>query len=73
MDAGSHKRILREANIKCTIEKEGDEFIAQFPDMTNIVTSGFSQEEALVGCLRLIYLRAIAYLNLFAKRGIRLP
>jgi antitoxin HicB len=42
----------------CTIEKEGDEYIAQFPDMTNIVTCGFSQDEALAmakealdGCL----------------------
>jgi antitoxin HicB len=42
----------------CTIEKEGDEFIAQFPDMTNIVTSGLSRDEALAmakealdGCL----------------------
>jgi antitoxin HicB len=42
----------------CTIEKEGDEYIAQFPDMTNIVTCGFSKEEALAmakealdGCL----------------------
>jgi antitoxin HicB len=42
----------------CTIEKEGDEYIAQFPDMTNIVTCGFSHEEALAmakealdGCL----------------------
>ncbi|GMO52365.1 MAG: hypothetical protein Pg6C_17940 [Treponemataceae bacterium] len=32
----------------CTIEKEGGEFIAQFPDMPNIVTCGFSHEEALV-------------------------
>jgi antitoxin HicB len=31
----------------CTIEKEGNEFIAQFPDMTNIVTCGFSHDEAL--------------------------
>jgi antitoxin HicB len=31
----------------CTIEKEGDEYIAQFPDMPNIVTCGFSHEEAL--------------------------
>jgi antitoxin HicB len=31
----------------CTIEKEGDMFIAQFPDMTNVVTGGFSHEEAL--------------------------
>ena len=42
----------------CTIEKEGDEYIAQFPDMTNIVTCGFSKDEtlamakeALDGCL----------------------
>ena len=42
----------------CTIKKEGDEFIAQFPDMTNIVTCGFTHEEALAmakealeGCL----------------------
>ena len=42
----------------CAIEKEGDEYIAQFPDMTNIVTCGFSPEEALAmakealdGCL----------------------
>ncbi|MFP3088933.1 type II toxin-antitoxin system HicB family antitoxin [Treponema sp. TIM-1] len=42
----------------CTIEKDGDEYIAQFPDMTNIVTCGFSHEEALAmakealdGCL----------------------
>jgi antitoxin HicB len=31
----------------CTIEKEGKEFIAQFPDMTNIITCGFSHDEAL--------------------------
>ena len=42
----------------CTIEKEGDEYIAQFPDMPNIVTCGFTTEEALAmakealdGCL----------------------
>ena len=42
----------------CTIEKEGNEYIAQFPDMTNIVTCGFSKDEALAmakealdGCL----------------------
>jgi antitoxin HicB len=40
------------------IEKEGDEYIAQFPDMPNIVTCGFTQEEAIAmakealdGCL----------------------
>jgi antitoxin HicB len=32
----------------CTVEKEGNEYIAQFPDMTNIVTCGFTHEEALV-------------------------
>jgi len=31
----------------CIIEKEGQEYIAQFPDMPNIVTCGFSYEEAL--------------------------
>jgi antitoxin HicB len=42
----------------CTIEKEGNEFIAQFPDMPNVITCGFTQEEALAmakealeGCL----------------------
>jgi antitoxin HicB len=42
----------------CTIKKEGDEYIAQFPDMTNVVTCGFTHEEALAmakealeGCL----------------------
>jgi antitoxin HicB len=42
----------------CVIEKEGDEYIAQFPDMPNIITCGFSREEALAmakealdGCL----------------------
>jgi antitoxin HicB len=42
----------------CTIEKKGDEYIAQFPDMTNVVTCGFTHEEALAmakealeGCL----------------------
>jgi antitoxin HicB len=42
----------------CTIEKEGKEYIAQFPDMPNVVTCGFTHEEALAmakealdGCL----------------------
>jgi antitoxin HicB len=42
----------------CTVEKEGDEYIAQFPDMPNVVTCGFTHEEALAmakealeGCL----------------------
>ena len=42
----------------CTIEKEGNEYIAQFPDMPNIATCGFTHEhalemakEALEGCL----------------------
>ena len=42
----------------CTISKEGNEYIAQFPDMPNVVTCGFTHEEALVmakealdGCL----------------------
>ena len=42
----------------CTIKKKGAVFIAQFPDMPNIVTCGFTHEEALAmakdaldGCL----------------------
>ena len=42
----------------CTIKKDGDMLIAQFPDMPNIQTFGYSQEEALAmakealeGCL----------------------
>jgi len=42
----------------CIIEKEGNEYIAEFPDMPNIVTCGFSKDEALAmakealdGCL----------------------
>jgi antitoxin HicB len=31
----------------CVIEQEGEEYIAQFPDMPNIVTCGFSRAEAL--------------------------
>ena len=43
---------------RCVIEKEGNEYIAQFPDMPNVVTCGFTHEEALAmakealeGCL----------------------
>ncbi|MCL2103404.1 MAG: type II toxin-antitoxin system HicB family antitoxin [Syntrophorhabdaceae bacterium] len=32
---------------RCTIEKEGNEYIAEFPDMPNIITCGFTHEEAL--------------------------
>ena len=42
----------------CNIEKEGNEYIAQFPDMPNVVTCGFTHDEALAmakealdGCL----------------------
>ena len=42
----------------CTLKKQGDMLIAQFPDMPNIQTYGYSQEEALAmakealdGCL----------------------
>ena len=31
----------------CTVKKKGEEYIAQFPDMPNIVTCGFTLEEAL--------------------------
>jgi antitoxin HicB len=32
---------------RCTVEQQGDVHIVQFPDMPNIMTCGFSQEEAL--------------------------
>jgi antitoxin HicB len=32
---------------RCVIEQEGAEYVAQFPDMPNVVTCGFSLEEAL--------------------------
>ncbi|MCL1910623.1 MAG: type II toxin-antitoxin system HicB family antitoxin [Leptospirales bacterium] len=42
----------------CTVTKEGDEYIAQFPDMQNVATCGFTHDhalemakEALEGCL----------------------
>ena len=42
----------------CTIVKKENEYIAQFPDMPNVVTCGFTHEEALAmakealeGCL----------------------
>ena len=31
----------------CTIEKKGNMFIVQFPDMPNIQTFGYTKEEAL--------------------------
>ena len=31
----------------CIVEKEGNEYIASFPDLPNVVTCGFSREEAL--------------------------
>jgi antitoxin HicB len=31
----------------CTIEQDGDEYIAQFPDMPNIQTFGYTFDEAL--------------------------
>jgi antitoxin HicB len=42
----------------CDIKKEGDVYIAQFPDMPNVATCGFTHDEALAmakdaldGCL----------------------
>jgi len=32
----------------CTIEKEGNMYIAQFPDMPNVMTCGFTHDEALI-------------------------
>ncbi|MCL2721260.1 MAG: type II toxin-antitoxin system HicB family antitoxin [Treponema sp.] len=34
-------------NYNCIIEKEGNEYIVNFPDIPNITTCGFSHEEAL--------------------------
>ena len=31
----------------CTVKKHGEEYIAQFPDMPNVVTCGFTHEHAL--------------------------
>jgi len=52
---------------RCTIEKEGDLYVVQFPDMENIATCGFSQEhalemakEALDGCLECDLSRGMA-------------
>ncbi|MDR2965211.1 MAG: type II toxin-antitoxin system HicB family antitoxin [Treponema sp.] len=43
---------------RCNIEKDGDKFVVDFPDMPNVLTFGFSHEhalemakEALEGCL----------------------
>jgi len=32
---------------RCTIERDGDMFWAQFPDMPNVLTCGFTHEHAL--------------------------
>jgi len=32
---------------RCTVEKEGSEYVAQFPDMPNVVTCGFTHDEAI--------------------------
>jgi predicted RNase H-like HicB family nuclease len=62
----------------CTIGKEGDEYIAQFPDMTNIVTCGFSREEALAmmkealdGCLEADISAGCLFPRLLAERAVR--
>jgi predicted RNA binding protein YcfA (HicA-like mRNA interferase family)/predicted RNase H-like HicB family nuclease len=59
----SRNRVGGMMTYHCTIEKERDEYIAQFPDITNIVTCGFSQDEtlamakeALDGCLEAGYI-----------------
>ena len=60
----------------CIIEKEGNDFIAQFPDMTNIVTSGQSKEEALAmakealdGCLEADVSQGYSIPKPFNKKG----
>jgi antitoxin HicB len=64
----------------CTIEKESDEYIAQFPDMTNIVTCGFSHEEALAmakealdGCLEADISRGLSVPPPVCKDGYPVP
>ncbi|MDR1505559.1 MAG: type II toxin-antitoxin system HicB family antitoxin [Treponema sp.] len=64
----------------CTIEKEGDEYIAQFPDMPNIVTCGFSREEALAmakealdGCLEADISRGLPIPPPVYKEGYPVP
>ncbi|MCL2834102.1 MAG: type II toxin-antitoxin system HicB family antitoxin [Treponema sp.] len=48
----------------CNVKKSGNEYIAQFPDMPNVITCGFSHEEALAmakdaldGCLEVDILK----------------
>ena len=60
----------------CTIEKEGNEFIAQFPDMPNIITCGFSHEEALAmakealeGCIEADILQGIEIPQPKSRKG----
>ena len=60
----------------CTIEKEGNEFIAQFPDLPNVVTCGFTIDEALAlakealdGCLESDISRGISVPHPVFKDG----
>ena len=50
----------------CTIERDGDMFLAEFPDMPNVLTYGVSHEhalamakEALDGCLEVEILQGL--------------
>jgi antitoxin HicB len=60
----------------CTIEKDGDLFIAQFPDMPNVQTFGNTQEEALAmahealeGCLEADISRGMPIPSPIYKKG----
>jgi len=56
----------------CTIEQEGDMYIAQFPDMPNIQTFGTTLEEALAMAKEAIFLRGIQSRRRPIREGILL-
>ncbi|MDR1398558.1 MAG: type II toxin-antitoxin system HicB family antitoxin [Treponema sp.] len=64
----------------CTIEQEGDMFIAQFPDMPNIQTFGNTHEEALTmaqealeSCLESDITRGLSIPQPAYKKGYPVP
>ncbi|MDR1972704.1 MAG: type II toxin-antitoxin system HicB family antitoxin [Treponema sp.] len=64
----------------CTIEKDGDMFIVQFPDMPNIQTFGNTHEEALAmarealeGCLESDISRGLVIPPPACKEGYPVP
>jgi len=60
----------------CIIKKEGNEFIVSFPDLPNVITCGFSHEEALSlakealdGCLEADFSSGISIPSASYKKG----